>query len=369
MYPQPFRSPGLFVTSSAAVAGIVPRAGPGRAFVLAVKSLTRVAKTPSVHSKEVVALGCLLRETSSDQYIVTTGKKGVGKSVVVDTTTQRTCGVTSIPVAPGTSQRTIVLDALSEIANSRVGFVDPRPSVRRILWWYSWFLPRPIIVLRAGERRDGQDFADIPGAARELAGYGLRVLIDGSTNSVPPELLSTKRQVVLELEDMPLETLRRIPAYAGLFDVLRTEGLESAAWGVLGGVPADFDELVTLPVAAGLLTDSGRVVVDYLRAEIGKAIDRRDSLLAGFSEMREVLGEFKVRAAVRKSLLIEKRIVAPSPNKVLRVVLVDGDIMLVPADAATALLLTHGLQVTPSIETLMSLVSPHRPTAGDVVAT
>jgi hypothetical protein len=50
----------------------------------------------------------------------------------------------------------IVSRALSEIANSRVGFMDPRLSVRRVLWWYGWFLPRPIVVLRAGERMDGE---------------------------------------------------------------------------------------------------------------------------------------------------------------------------------------------------------------------
>ena len=199
-------------------------------------------------------------------------------------------------------------------------------------------------------------------AARELVGYGLRVLVDGSTNTLPPELLFTKRQLVLELEDMPLETLRCIPAYSRLFDVLRAEGLESAACGVLGGVPADYDELVTLlkgaSYAAGGEPDYRGVVVNYLRAEIAKAIDRRDSLLVVCPKMRKVLGEFKVRAAVRKSLLTEKGIFVPSPNKVLRAVLnlVDGGIMLVPADAATALVLTHDLNVAPSIDALLALL-------------
>lgn len=367
------------VSSTAAAAGMVPRAGPGRALALAVKSLTHVAKTPSARFKEVTALAGLLRVASSTQYIVVTGKKGVGKSVVVDTITQRTCGVTSIPVAPGSSQRTIVMDALSEVANSRISFVDPRASVRRILWWYRWLLPPPIVVLRAGERLDGQNFAELPGAARELVGYGLRVLVDGSTNSLPPELLLTKRQLVLELEDMPLETLRCIPAYSGLFDVLRVEGLESAAWGVLGGVPADYDELVTLlkeaNFAAAGKPDYRRVVVNYLRDVIAWAIYRRDSLLDVCPKMREVLGEFKVRAAVRISLLTEKGIIAPSPNKVLRAVLNlnEGGVVLVPADAATALVLMHGLKVAPSIEALLALLSP-RPeapavTAGDGEAT
>ena len=48
-------------------------------------------------------------------------------------------------------------------------------------------------------------------------------------------------------------------------------------------------------------------------------------------------------------------VVSPSPNKVLRVVLRDDCAMLVPADAAMALVLRHGFEATPSIEELMKL--------------
>ena len=44
---------------------------------------------------------------------------------------------------------------------------------------------------------------------RDLADfvYGLRVVVDGSPNSVPPELLSTKRETVIALEPMSKELL------------------------------------------------------------------------------------------------------------------------------------------------------------------
>lgn len=349
----------LCISSTAAVIGIVPRAGPGRALVLALTSFLRVAKTPSLRFKDVASLDRLLRCISSNQFAVVTGTRGIGKSVVVDTTTQRTSGVTSIFVRPDTSQCTIVMEALSGVANTSACFVHPHSSVRRILWWHRLFFPPPIVVLRIGERGDGQDFAEIPGAARELAGFGLRVLVDGSANSLPPELFRTTRQIVLELEDMPLETLRRIPAFAGLFDMLRVENLESAVWGVLGGVPADYEELVAMLKGADCSgPDNRRVVLCYLRSVISKAIDCRDSLLAGCPAMREVLGEFKGRAEVRKSLLAEKRIPAQTTYKVLRTVLTDEGMMLVPVDAATALVLTHDFRVPPTIEALLDLLSP-----------
>ena len=237
-----------------------------------------------------------------------------------------------------------------------VGFVDPRPSVRRVLWWYGWFLPRPLVVLRAGERMDGEGYAGIPGAARELTGYGLRVLIDGSTNSLPSEVLTTLRQDVLELEPMPRNILHSIPEYESLFRVLREEGLEDATWQVLGGVPAHFDEIVT-QLKRNEPAAYRRVIVKYLRDEISKAISRRDRMLAAHPAMKTVLDIFKTQNEVPESLLTVEGIVCPSPNKVLRIVLRSDCVMLIPADAAMALVLRFCLSTTPSIEMLQKLLA------------
>ena len=262
----------------------------------------------------------------------------------------------SVPVAPGTLQDAIVTRALSEIANSRVGFIDPRPSVRRVLWWYGLLLPRPLVVLRAGERRDGQDFADLPGAARELTGYGLRVLIDGSTHSLPSELLAPLRQDVLELEPMLQKTLRSIPEYEGLFRVLLDEGLVDVAWRVLGGVPAHLDEIATL-LKRNEPAAHRRVIVDYILDEVGKAIDRRDTLLAAHPSMTSILDVFKTQSEVPKSLLTERGVTSPSLNKVLRAVLRSHVVKLVPADAAVAVVLRLRLSRTPSVEALQQLLA------------
>jgi hypothetical protein len=346
----------VIIPSIAVLAGVVPRVGPGRALALAVRSWVLRAKKVSQRDDATHTLRNMLRNLGEDQYIVVTGQKGVGKTVVVNTATQRTCGVVSVPVAPGTLQDVIVMKALSEIANSRLGFIDPRPSVRRVLWWYGWFLLRPLVVLRAGERMDGELYAGIPGAARELAGYGLRVLIDGSTNSLPSEVLTTLRQAVLELEPMSRNTLLSIPEYAGLLKVLRDESLEDVAWLVLGGVPAHFDELHLL-MACNEPAAYRRVIVKYLRDEISKAISRRDRMLAAHPAMKAVLDIFKTQNEVPESLLTEKGITSPSPNKVLRIVLRGDCMMLVPADAATALVLRFCLSTTPSIEMLQKLLA------------
>ena len=348
----------VLIPSSVAMmlAGAIPRAGPGRALALAARSLVHRADI-QVASLRVDATRTLLDMLSSigkNQYIVVTGRKGVGKSVVVDTATQRTCGVVSLSVAPGMSQAVIVANALSRVANSRIGFVDLLPSVRRVLWWYGWFLSRPIVVLRAGERMEGEAYAQIPGAARELTSYGLRVLIDGSSNSLPSEVFATKRQVVLELEPMLQNTLRSIPEYADLFKILRKECLEEVAWLVLGGVPTDYDELLLL-MARNEPATYRRVIVDYILDEVGKAIDRRDTMLAAHPAMKTVLDIFKSQSRVPKALLTEMGIVNPSPNKALRAKMYNHVFVLVPADAAMALVLRLCLTTPPSIDDLQKL--------------
>ena len=211
-------------------------------------------------------------------------------------------------------------------------------------------------MLRAGERMDGQMYAGIPGAARELTGYGLRVLIDGSKNSLPMELLATKRQAILELEPMPQNTLRSIPEYAGLLKVLRDESLEVVAWLVLGGVPADYDALCLL-MACNEPAAYRRVIVKYLRDEISKAISRRGRMLVTHPSMKEVLDEFKTKSEIPEELLTEKGIASPSPNKGLRIVLRGDCVMLVPADAAMALVLRFYWIKTPPIEVLQKLLA------------
>lgn len=339
----------------AVVGGLVPRAGPGRAIVLALRSRFRSADTASLRTNAMRTLRAMLVNVSKSAYIVVTGQKGVGKTVVVDSVTQKTCGVLSVAVAPGTPQDTIVTKVLSEVANSRLGFFDPRGSARRVLWFYSLFLPRPIVILRAGERRDGQDFADVPGAARELAVFGLRVLVDGSTNSLPVELLKTTREDVLDLGGMSWDELSSIPENAGVFGVLRTEGLEGLAWAVLGGVPSRYSQLA-MQLKRTETQDSRRVIVSFLRNEIGSAISCCDRTLAACPAMRLVFDAFKDSDAVPESMLSSRGIVAPSPNKVLRASKIDGRVMLVPADPATALVLRCGLFETPAVEELLRLV-------------
>ena len=78
------------------------------------------------------------------------------------------------------------------------------------------------MVISVPERLSGQNYADAPAAVKYLADlYGLRVVVDGSSNSTPPELLATKREIVVVVEPMSKELIDSIPEFKDLIDFLK----------------------------------------------------------------------------------------------------------------------------------------------------
>ena len=334
--------------------GLVPRAGPGRALALALRSrLVRAPSPQSARAADLLALRDTLASTSPGRYVVVQGPKGVGKTCVVETALQRTCGVVVIEVAPGAPKDAIVASALASVAGVRSSMWDPRPSALRVLWWYRWLLPPPIVVLRVCERPVGKAFAETAGAVRSLVDCGFRAVIDSSPNSLEPGTLATLRQDVIELGPMPREMLFSLPEHAALHVALREAGLEDVVWAVLGGVPAHYTALHDLLQSPAAPEDFGRSVEAYVRAELRGAITRRASMLVAHSFMAPILDEFVAASEIPEELLTSRMILSPSPNNVLRAVASSsGETIYVPADAAMALVLRHRLVAPPPIAEL-----------------
>ena len=274
--------------------GLVPRAGPGRALALALRSrLARAPSPQSARAADVLALRETLASISQGRYVVVHGPKGVGKTCVVETALQRTCGVVVIEVAPGAREDAIVASALASVTGVRSSLWDPRPSALRVLWWYRWLLPPPIILLRVSERPTGGPFAQTAGAVRSLADCGFRAVIDTLPDSLEPGTLATLRQDVIELGPMPRALLFSLPEHAALHVALRTAGLEDVVWAVLGGVPAHYtalrDKLLQCRASS---EDFGRSVEAYVREELRSAITRRASMLVTHPFMTPILDEF-----------------------------------------------------------------------------
>ena len=88
--------------------------------------------------------------------------------------------------------------------------------------------------------------------------------------------------------------------------------------------------------------------------------------VAANPRIKELFARFKVCAEVPFSALREMKLLRQSPDKVLRAVQRpstaaglrgSGERILIPADAATALVLRFGLTFTPSTEELKDMVA------------
>ncbi|RYG95635.1 hypothetical protein EON65_55685 [archaeon] len=115
-------------------------------------------------------------------------------------------------------------------------------NTRRVLCFYNFMFKRPpIVVRRVPERQKGQRYSDVTAAVRALANdYGLRVVVDASPNSLPPELLTTNRQAVLLVEPISREMIESIPEFQDFIGKLKRFHLDNAAWQVVGGCPATY---------------------------------------------------------------------------------------------------------------------------------
>jgi hypothetical protein len=300
-----------------------------------------------------------LATLEKEEYLVVTGAKGIGKSCVVETATRYTCGVVRVSVNPGASSDEIVKKSLMEVVNCRIPFADYYyyHSARRVLFWYGLIAKAPpILVLCVAERIENGKFAQIPSAARELANLGLRVLIEGSTNSVPIEALNTIRDVVLELDPMPEQVIAGISEYHQLLEELKSNGLYDVVWSVIGGVPAHFKRLNKKWKNNGH-KHIEKIVDDYVGDLLGKSISKVNVTLAKYLHLESILNRFEENSHVPLTVLREEKTERPSPDKILRTVMRNKEVFLVPIDSSMAFVLQTQLRQTPSLKELKEIVS------------
>ena len=284
----------------------------------------------------------------------------------MDTALQRTVGVVSVRVAAGASEGQILASTFKAITRSNTTFLDHSSSARRVLWWHHLFFRQPAtVVLLAAERKPTQQYADLDSSARALThDYGARVLIDASNNSLPDAATSTKREDILEVEPMPRELLEALPRLQPLHEALKTANLADAVWLCLGGNPADYESLATK--WARHPSDLEQVVNHFVLNLIGRALDNISSAVTSNEHLQELYDKFRESSMVPCAALKDLKLVRPSPDKVLRAVQLratsassrgGGMRFLIPADAATALVLRTGVTDTPSLDELKALAS------------
>ena len=282
---------------------------------------------------------------------------------MVDTALQYTVGVVYVGVTAGTSEEKILKDAFMAITRSKFIFMDNSASARRVLWWHHFFFRQPVtVVLQASERKSTQQFADLDSSARKLTHvYGARVIIDASNNSLRSEADATKREEFLKLEPMQRELLEQLPDLQLLLEALKKSDLDDIVWMCVGGNPADYKNLRNKWICQP--DDIELVVALFVQGLISKALKNINTALTSNERLQALYDKFRENSEVPSAILKDMKLVRSSPDKVLRAVMIldshgshgSSKLILIPADAATALVLRTGISEIPSIDELKTL--------------
>ncbi len=208
------------------------------------------------------------------------------------------------------------------------------------------------MVIRVPERQIGQNYADVTSAVRDLADlYGLRVVVDGSPNSIPPELLVTKRQIVIAVEPMSKEQIESIPELKDLIAFLRSHNLDEPVWKVLGGSPADYLELEEAIIGnkSSLSDDTAsekvvNQVKNHLQLVLTKSLN---NIVANSSfNTKQIINVSRKKkiTMIPKMELEAEGLLLDYPNKVFREVVTIEDSYIVPSSPAVSLIISENVQ-------------------------
>lgn len=343
----------LLSPAVAAAAGVVPRVGPGRALILGLTSRFLRSYPPTQRSADAKSLSVMIKSAASDNYIVVTGPKGVGKTRLFNSVVGNYFGVIQLSVAPATMHDALVTNVLRAVARIQYMTFDSIASAVRISWFHQFFFRSPItVILHAAERKPDEKPAAIDSAARVLVGHGLRVIVDASTNSMAEEAVKTMREIFLQVEPMERGVLEQMEELAELRAALKEAGLADVVWKVLGGLPAAYLQLNRCWIAADQ-KELESVATNYLHSRLSIAISDVNKSCAARPDLEELYDLFVSREFVDESILRVKKLVRPSPDKVLRAIAVKGQqVRLIPVDNAKRLVLRHKLHLLAGMPTL-----------------
>ncbi|KAJ3118663.1 hypothetical protein HDU96_010647 [Phlyctochytrium bullatum] len=316
----------------------------------------------SLRFAEIKLLRSMIADKDIGQsYLVVTGEKGVGKTCLLNTVTSKTAGVIKVKALPSDNERTIINNTLQELADPPFKFMNPLKSAPRVIFWYRLFtLGRsPMVVINAAERKVGQDYAGLTGAVRTLVDdYKLRVVVDGSPNSLDETLLRTKRQSVFDIKPMTKEMVWQIGQLQELFKYAKEAGLEGTMFAVLGGIPADYEELwrnSKIDLQSG--RDAREVIGTHLCAAVSAAIKLVRNSKSQSPVMKEIINLFdKNKLSILCDALVDKNLQRPTPDKVFREVKQGRVFVLIPASNAIGIVLRHNITEEPSLTELEKLL-------------
>lgn len=301
-----------------------------------------------------------------------------GKSCLVDTAVRAgSYGAVHVTVPAGEPAGDIVAAVHAATAGMRVpsppgSAANPAPSAGRVLAAYALLFGAPVVaVLRAEPHGDGRRYAEAPAAARQLAAFGYRVVVDAAHRALDtaPTAMARSEYVDIAVEPMPRALVERLAGLAPLHAALAAARLADVVWAVAGGYPAAYEQLHTAWAEAGGSSAAITPTVQtFVERKLGDALDLRDCADRCYAPLFERFRAVDaVPAAEARALLplLPGATPWPPPDGVLRAVRGGRSdaraqqqlLLLVPASPAVGVVLRHGLARVPPLAALAAMVA------------
>ena len=253
----------------------------------------------------------------------------------------------------------IVQNALSKIANAHP-FMDPSGNASRVLFWYRLlFQTPPVLVMEVNERSEREAYADVTPATRELADtYGLKVIVDGCPDSLPPNLFSTLREIVMDIEPMSREAIESIPEFSTLMAFLKEHNLSDGVWQVLGGYPYCYRVLDEVRIMTTNTTtplppkEVVSAIKNFIRWRLIDTLNR--NIIKSSNNTKEIIKIFRSQGLshIRMTRLKSQGYRVDYPNTVFR----EYNYVIVPATPTVGLIITNNIVNEEGIDKLFSLL-------------
>jgi hypothetical protein len=209
----------------------------------------------------------------------------------------------------------------------------------------------PTVVIRVPERQAGEPYAQVTSSVRALADdFGLRVIVDGSPNSIPPELLTTTRQTVMVVELLSRDQIESIPEFKTLIDALRAHKLDSLVWNVLGGSPSKYlklEELISsklnLPPSAAVSKEIVDQVKCHILSTLSEALNK--NIVKSSANTKAIIEVFREKKVLKLPLtdLTAMKLSLDYPNKVFREVVLFDESLVEPTTPAVSLIIKENI--------------------------
>ena len=220
------------------------------------------------------------------------------------------------------------------------------------------------MVIRVPELQIGETYAQVTASVRCLADdYGLRVIVDGSPNSIPPEVLTTKRASLMVVEAMSREEVESIPEFKSFIDILKEHNLDGPVWKVLGGSPQLYlklkESIRKIISQSAPITASDEIVNQVKNDLESELLDALTLNIANSSTLtKQIIKIFRERNVVMipKMELETLGLLLDYPNKVFREVKMKRDRYVVPVTTAVSLIISENVTDAKGLSALMEKI-------------